>query len=267
MDAVLYVFGMIVLGVGVGIFSAALGLGGGLLMVPAFMFFISGMDEHTAKGTSLFIIILVSASNAWRLNKDLPKVPWRLAGVLASGSIVGSYMGAWVTTRMSNRAVLVIFLVFVVAVGLNSFRMKEKQVREEDVHRHNIFAVIIGFFAGLAGGATGTGGGAVLLPLALSIGIVSNRGAVALSSMVMVATSVAGSVPHLMATPVYTGAGTVGHVALSLVPLTFIGAQLGSEPGVRINHMLTLPRRRLVMGGVLLYIAARLAIRLFIDGV
>lgn len=260
-DMLGYIAGMLLLGVGVGLFSAALGLGGGLLMVPAFMLFVPGMDSHTAKGTSLFLIIFVSALNAWQLNRGLDKIPLRLAGVLASGSILGSYFGAWVTSRMPENAVALLFVGFVLLIAVRTFFIQERVVLEEETHRRNGLAVCIGFLAGLAGGATGTGGGAVLIPLALMAGMVSNERAVGLSNLVMVATSIAGSIAHLQAEPVFPTAWTVGHVALSLVPVVFIGAQLGSPVGLRINAMLTLPRRRLVMGSVLLLIAVRVAFR------
>ena len=260
-DLLAYIAGMLMLGAGVGLFSAALGLGGGLLMVPAFMLFVPGMDSHTAKGTSLFLIIFVSALNAWQLNRGLEMIPWRLAGMLASGSVFGSFFGAWVTARLPENTVALLFVGFVLLIAVRTFFIRERIVQEEETHRRNGLAVCIGFLAGLAGGATGTGGGAVLIPLALMAGMVSNERAVGLSNLVMVATSIAGSVAHLQAERVFPGAWTVGHVSLSIVPVVFIGAHLGSPLGLRINALLTLPRRRLVMGSVLLLIAVRIIFR------
>ena len=101
---------MIILGGAVGLFSTALGLGGGIVMVPAFMQFVPGIDIHTAKGTSLFIIIFVSAMNAWRMNGTHMSEHIRLGGVIALGSIGGSYLGAWGTTKMSDEAAVWIFV-------------------------------------------------------------------------------------------------------------------------------------------------------------
>ena len=66
-ELLLSVARMMLIGSGVGLISAALGWGGGILMVPAFLEFVPGMDPHTAKGTSLFIIVFVSTTNVWRL--------------------------------------------------------------------------------------------------------------------------------------------------------------------------------------------------------
>ena len=102
MDIVWFVIEMLLLGCAVGMISAALGLGGGIFMVPAFIFFVKGMDAHTAKGTSLFIIIFVSLVNAWRLNRQQDDRQLGLAIVFASGSVVGGYLGSWVTTLLPS---------------------------------------------------------------------------------------------------------------------------------------------------------------------
>ncbi len=259
---ILYAAEMLLAGVGVGMISGALGLGGGILMVPVFITIIPGMDAHTAKGTSLFIIIFVSLFNAWRLNRNLPQKPWRLAAWLALGSIFGSYAGAWITALLSEAAVLWIFMALLAGLAIRTFFLRPQVVHQEEVRRRRLVPIGIGVLAGMAGGATGTGGGLLLVPLALMTGIVANERVVGLSNLVMVATSIAGSIAHLQAAPKYTGGWTIGHVCLSMAPLVFIGAQFGSQWGTRCNSWLTLRRRRVVMGVLLLLIAARLLYRL-----
>ncbi len=263
MEMILYCSGMLAIGVGVGMISGSLGLGGGILMVPAFVAFVPDMDVHTAKGTSLFIIIFVALLNAWRQNKDLPVKPWGLAAYFAAGSIGGSYVGAWVTTLMPEKAVLALFIVLLGGLAVRTFLLTPHEVHEDEVRRRRGTPVLIGLAAGMVGGATGTGGGMVLVPLALYAALSVNERVVGLSNMVMVATSAAGSVAHFRAEAVYDAPWTVGHVYLVLVPLVFLGAQAGSLLGVRINTWLTLPRRRVVLGVLLLVISARLLLRFF----
>jgi len=253
-DALIQLF----LGLCAGIISAALGLGGGVVMVPAFQALLANMDPHTAKGTSLFIIIFVSSFNAWRMTRTWAARPWRLVAVLASGSILGGYTSAWFTAQLSDAAVILIFVALLGFLGIRTFFIKLQSVPEGQVQRRSALSVLIGFLAGLAGGATGTGGGLVMVPLALMAGIASNERVVALSNMVMVATSIAGSMAHLMATPVQEGAWVVGHVNLALVPLVFIGAQIAAPAGEALNRWLTLPRRKIAMGVMLLLLAAQL---------
>jgi len=254
-----FVVEMITLGIGVGLISSALGLGGGVLMVPAFLTFIPGIDAHTAKGTSLFIIIFVSIVNTWRLNRGYSDKSWQLAMVISAGSIVGGYAGGWVTSLLPDDVVVWIFIVFLFLAAIRTFLIRPILVRTEEVRRRTPTAVGIGAVSGIVGGATGTGGGMVMVPLALIAGIVTNERAVALSNMAMMATSIAGTIAHLRAAPTTTLPYTIGHVNFALAPLVFIGAQLAAPFAMRLERMLTLPRRKVVMGVLLLLITVRLA--------
>lgn len=256
----LFYAGMMLLGGAVGLISTALGLGGGIVMVPAFMQFVPEMDIHTAKGTSLFIIIFVAAMNAWRMNGEHMGEHIRIGAVIAMGSIGGGYLGAWGTTRMSDAVVVWIFVGLLGFAGARTFFLKERRVPEEDVRKRTPTAVAIGFVTGIVAGATGTGGGAILVPLALWAGIVSNERVVALSNTVMVATCMAGALAHAMAAQTTPFDYTIGQVDFALAPLVFIGAQLVRPMGRRINAWLTLSRRRVVMGLLLVIIVVRLVL-------
>lgn len=262
MDWLFEIAGMLLLGMGVGILSAALGLGGGLIMVPAFVTFVPGMDANTAKGTSLLIIVFVALLNTWRLHRDEGEYPWRRAGVLAAGSIAGGYAGGWVTTCMPERGVLWVFMVFLVVVAVRTFFIEPPAVEPGQVRRRHAASILIGLVAGAFGGATGTGGGALLIPLVLLAGIESNARVAGLSNMVMVGTSAAGALAHLNAAQTYQAPWTVGAVCFALVPLVFLGAQIASPWGKRINAHLTLPRRRALMGAFLLLVGVRILWRL-----
>lgn len=55
---------IIAIGVATGVFSGLMGIGGGLLMVPA-MVLLLGYDQHLAEGTSLLVIIPTAAVAAY----------------------------------------------------------------------------------------------------------------------------------------------------------------------------------------------------------
>jgi len=107
------------LGVGltVGILSALLGIGGGVLLVPALLF-IWACSMHTAIGTSLAVIAVGSLAAATRHfmlgNVDLP-----LAGALAVGMVVGGFfIGAPLAEMLPGETLKKIFGVLLVVVGL-----------------------------------------------------------------------------------------------------------------------------------------------------
>ena len=261
--AILFSVQMLLVGMGAGLISGALGLGGGILMVPAFMAFVDGMDVHTAKGTSLFIIIFIALLNTFRMHSQLPPNAFRIAGWLALGSVAGSYLGAWITGMLPGPLVIGIFLVLLVILAIRTFLLQPRSVKEDEVHERHFAAMGIGLATGIFGGATGTGGGSVLIPLALMAGIVANERAVVLSNLVMIGTALAGTIRHLQEDVIYNGAWTIGHVCFALVPLVFIGSQIGSPLGKRLNSRLSLRRRRVAMGLLLSIIAVQLSWKLY----
>jgi uncharacterized membrane protein YfcA len=258
-----FVLQMLALGISVGLISNALGLGGGVFMVPGFLAFVEGIDAKTAKGTSLVVIVLVAAVNTWRLNRGRENWNWRLAGIIASGSIVGSYASSWLTTRpyVSNAAVIWCFIGLLLLTGIRTFFIKEPKVTEKDLRTRGVTAIFIGLMTGLVAGATGVGGGVVLVPLALVAGIITNKRVVALSNMVMVATCTVGALTHAMAERTVDLPLTYGNVNLALVPLVFIAAQVAGPAGRWVNGHLGLRRRKVIMGVVVILIAVQLAYR------
>ncbi len=260
-DTVTFIATMLALGAGVGIVSAALGIGGGTLMVPAFLALIPQMDINTAKGSSLFAIMFVSGYQAWEARRAGIKSPWDVVGACAAGSIFGGYAAGAITALLREDLVTWIFIALLMFAGLRTFFLKQRLVREGEVRKRWLLSIAIGVAAGVVGGGTGTGGGLVLVPLALWAGIASNERVVALSNTVMVATSAAGALAHAMADGVADAPWTYGLVNVSLAPLVCVGAIAFTKPGRWINQRLSLPRRKAVMGTILVLIAMQLTVR------
>ncbi len=258
LTALLAVSGLLLLGCGVGVVITAVGIGGGVLMVPAFMGFVPAMDAHTAKGTSLFIIGFVAAVAVRRGRRGGGGPPWSVAAWMAAGSVLGAFTAAWLTARLPERLVVGGFLALLLWLAVQTFLLKSAP-RPHEVRRRPGLSVLVGLGAGAASGATGTGGGLVLVPLSLIAGVTTNGHAVLLSNMVMIATSAAGTLAHLTAPPEYPSPWTIGQVWLPPVPLVLLGTLAGMRAGERANRILTLPRRRALMGALLLLIAAQMA--------
>jgi len=107
------------LGVGltVGILSALLGIGGGVLLVPALVL-IWTCSMHTAIGTSLAVITVGSLAAATR-HYMLGNVNIPLAAALAVGAVVGSFfIGAPLAEMIPGETLKKIFGVLLVVVGL-----------------------------------------------------------------------------------------------------------------------------------------------------
>ncbi len=261
MDQVIFIASLLAIGGGVGILSASLGIGGGVLMIPAFILVFTDFDINTAKGTSMMTIMFVAAYNSYRMNRGDTKNSWSLVGAIAIGSLTGGYLGGWITSLLSDTTVTFIFVGLILFAGVRTFVLKEVVVQEEDVRRRQIAAACIGLVGGLVAGATGTGGGAIFVPLVLWAGIVTNERVVALSNTIMVITSASGLVAHLLAQATVEQYGVIGMVNLTVPPLVVLGAILSAPLGRKLNTHLTFARRRVVMGVLLLTIAIRLIYR------
>src|SRR5262245_52754119 len=75
-----------------GITSGLFGVGGGIVMVPAMMFFM-GMDIKKAVGTSLLVIIPTAIASSWK-HYNQGNVNWLTAVSLAPTALAGGVLGA-----------------------------------------------------------------------------------------------------------------------------------------------------------------------------
>ena len=87
------------LGFVAGILTVLLGIGGGFIMVPA-MIYLLGMAPRVVVGTSLVMILAVSAVTTMIHATTTQAVDIVLAGLLLVGGVVGAQYGAILTTRL-----------------------------------------------------------------------------------------------------------------------------------------------------------------------
>ncbi len=249
----------LLLGVGAGVSSAALGIGGGIIMVPAFVHLVPGMEMHTAKGTSLLAIMFIAAVNAWRLNRGGVHQVWTAAGIISAGAVVSAYAASWLSFYLTSATLAWMFAALVGVTALRLYLGGQRRVREEDVRPRPGLSLGIGVVDGCVSASAGVGGGIIVVPMALAAGIASNASVSGLSNLVMVPTSIAAVLAHVQAPQIFTGLpGTVGQVNVVLALLAFTGAQAGSMAGMRLNAVLTFRRRRLVMIVLMALVAARM---------
>lgn len=86
------IFSYLLLGMLVGIISGIVGLGGGILIVPALVFFF-GMSQHKAQGTSLAALLAPVGILAFFEYKKTGSVDLKAALLIAFGYAIGGYFG------------------------------------------------------------------------------------------------------------------------------------------------------------------------------
>src|SRR5881396_1658038 len=96
------IFIILLLGLGVGVLVGLLGIGGGVVLVPA-MVYILHMDQHLAQGTSLFILLPPIGLGALRQYWKAGNVDLRAGILCAVGMILGAYVGGKIAVPMSTQ--------------------------------------------------------------------------------------------------------------------------------------------------------------------
>jgi uncharacterized membrane protein YfcA len=94
---------VLLLGVVAGILLGLLGIGGGIVLVPA-MVHVLHMDQHLAQGTSLFILLPPIGLGALRQYWKAGNVDLRAGILCATGMILGAWLGGLIAVPMSTPA-------------------------------------------------------------------------------------------------------------------------------------------------------------------
>jgi uncharacterized membrane protein YfcA len=107
-------------GLGVGVLTGFVGVGGGFLIVPALVL-LGGLSMRRAVATSLVIIALKSAAGFWKYLEVLEhadaSVNPTTIGVFIACGIVGSFLGKSLNDRINQRALQRGFAVFLVVMA------------------------------------------------------------------------------------------------------------------------------------------------------
>jgi len=109
---------LLLIGILAGTLSGALGVGSGILIIPALVFGL-GIEQKSAQGISLAVMVPMALMGAYRyyVNPDI-KISLSILLVLAPLAVVGAYLGAqmaaWLPAAILKRS----FGVFIIIVGL-----------------------------------------------------------------------------------------------------------------------------------------------------
>ena len=110
---------LVVIGLLAGILSGFVGVGGGIIIVPALVFML-GLTQHQAQGTSLFVlsipVVILATLNYWKTGN----VNWKYGLIIALTFVVGGYIVSKLSLKMSPGLVKFLFGILMAYV---SFRL------------------------------------------------------------------------------------------------------------------------------------------------
>ena len=226
-----------------GFLSGMFGVGGGIIMVPLFVWLI-GLDQRHASATSLIAIIPSAVAGA---------IQYAVAGhldivvglLIAAGGIAGSLVGTRLlkTLPLGWLRWLFIALLLVTAIRL----LFEVPSRGSDiVLTPSVVAglIVLGLVMGVASGLFGIGGGVIAVPVLITLFGASDLLAKGTSLLAMIPTALTGSVANTRNGLVRPLDGIIAGIA----------ATAASFGGVAVAFLLT-PQLASILFAVLLVIA------------
>jgi uncharacterized protein len=123
---------IILVGIAAGMLGGLVGVGGGIIIVPALVYLL-GVSQKTAQGTSLGLIMLpVGILGVLQYYKQ-GHVDFKVVGLLAIGFLLGSYFGSKVALKLPQETIKKIFAVLMILIAIKMlFLDKEKEEKNLD---------------------------------------------------------------------------------------------------------------------------------------
>ena len=245
-----------------GFLGGLLGIGGGVVIVPALivLFDLAGLfDAHDATAiavaTSLSCIVFTSISAATAQIRAA-MVDWNIVRGWALFLVIGSFLSGSLAAQLPTflfRGFIGAFLLFVAFVMLTSWK--------PSAHRNQpggLLSALLGTAGGLVSGIAGIGGGNVIVPTLIYFNTPVHR-ATATSSTLGVPIALAGTLGYIL-----SGWGQesaewmLGWVYLPAFVSIMVAAILFAPIGVKVAHRTApLPLRR-AFGVLLIFVSARM---------
>lgn len=122
------ILGLIVLGLAAGVLAAALGVGGGIVYVPALVA-IFGFAQHEAQGTSLAVIVPTMIVAAI-VHSRAKRVDWPTVVPLALASLIGGFLGARVALSLDDLLLRRMFAGFLILASLRMLAKTRRRTYE-----------------------------------------------------------------------------------------------------------------------------------------
>lgn len=108
----------VVIGILAGIISGLFSTGGGMILVPAFIYLLN-LEDTKARGTSVFCILPMVVTSSFFYYKG-NFIDWKIAVLCAIGGAAGGYIGAKLLKKLPEKVLKIAFTIFLIYA---SFKM------------------------------------------------------------------------------------------------------------------------------------------------
>ena len=108
---------LLLIGVGAGMLSGFVGVGGGIIIVPALVFFL-GFSQKLAQGTSLGILLLPVGILAVFQYYKQGYIDFRVVGIVSVSFLLGGYLGSKIALTLSQETIKKVFAIVLILVAM-----------------------------------------------------------------------------------------------------------------------------------------------------
>ncbi|BCA79713.1 sulfite exporter TauE/SafE family protein [Desulfuromonas sp. AOP6] len=237
----------IVLGSCAGFLAGLLGIGGGVILVPLFLWafplagFHPDIVPHLAFGTSLAIIIPTAVSSTL-MHRRHGNVNWHQVVWLVAGGILGAFLGGTVAAFLSGAWLKGLFGGMLMTVALRMFFAKPYLPPERDTVIPRSHLVGVGLVGGGFSAFFGIGGGVIAVPMMVILLQMPAHLAVGCSSALIVVSSLFGALTYVVhgwghpLLPDFSLGFVNSLVAVIIAPLSILFANLGVRVARKVAH-------------------------------
>ena len=231
-----------------GFVAGLLGVGGGIIIVPALYYAFTVLDfelatrMHLAVGTSLAIIIPTSIIST-KTHMEYDAVDFKMVKSFGLFILIGVVLGTFLAVNLKTPALVLFFSIFAFMVGLFFIFLREKLV-ENPKTISNIVKNISGIVIGFISVPLGIGGGSLMVPFMRTFGY-DIRKSIGTAAAVGFLISLSGTITMIMGGKIIDNINTpfsVGYINLLgfavFVPVTMIMARLGAKAVYKIDKKL-----------------------------
>jgi len=233
---------------GAGFMAGLLGVGGGIIMVPALYYAFTVLDfdivtrMHLSVGTSLAIIIPTSIIST-KTHMEYDAVDFKMVKSFGIFILLGVIAGTFLAVNLKTPSLVLFFSVFAFIVGLFFIFVREKLMENpkkiSDLIK-NISGVIIGFISV----PLGIGGGSLMVPFMRTFGY-DIRKSIGTAAAVGFLIALSGTITMITGGKIIDNVNTpysVGYINLLgfivFVPVTMIMARIGAKAVYKIDKKL-----------------------------
>jgi len=246
-----------------GFMAGLLGVGGGIIMVPALYYAFTVLDfdiltrMHLSVGTSLAIIIPTSIIST-KTHMEYDAVDFKMVKSFGVFILIGVILGTFLAVNLKTPPLVLFFSIFAFMVGLFFIFLREKLVENPKTISNlikNLSGIIIGFISI----PLGIGGGSLMVPFMRTFGY-DIRKSIGTAAAIGFLISVSGAITMIIGGKIINNVNTpfsIGYINLLgfivFVPVTMVMARIGAKVVYKINRKLLSK----VFGAFLLIVSAR----------